>query len=238
MWTTVFSDDGDMAASEYDESITVPYQSGEVPTASGQEQKSYFESTDPQDFVNQQFQAPTGQQPYLEKRITTSSPTHFRTVSNDVPPAESAFAKEYLIYADRDQQDFLEQYGRDENKTDTQNRRLFGEDDASGGLYREYHSGDGSFEVQMEDPFSPTSVGGLMEEAIERTAEPPKHVVTGAPKRSPIAPAETGTLQSKRKKTPEITITSHEEEKKDEEDSDAETSPSSDEDDYPDQVNI
>lgn len=87
----------------------------------------------------------------------------------------------------------------------------------------------------MEDPLSPTSPGTIVDQAIQKVQHEPQKQQWQV-KRGPIQPAETGTLQSKRKKTPEITITSHEEPQRDEdEDSDAETSPS-DEDDYPDQV--
>ncbi|KAI6175357.1 hypothetical protein M3Y97_00680100 [Aphelenchoides bicaudatus] len=219
MWTTVFSDDGDMAASEYDESTSGPFsyqQSGQEPSAP----PPYSDT-----------------QPYLERRVKASSPSSFKAIADELPPAEEAFAKEYLIYADRDQQDFLEQYGRVESGIETTTSRHFNDTTPDSKFYHDaFHSADGSFEVQMEDPFSPTSSGGIVEEAIEQTTKAPQqHFVAAStlPKRSPIAPAETGTLQSKKKKTPEITITSHEEEKDD--DSDAETSPS-DEDDYPDQV--
>lgn len=87
----------------------------------------------------------------------------------------------------------------------------------------------------MEDPLSPTTSDTVVDQMSSKASAQwqERQSIT----RGPIQPAESGTLQSKRKRTPEITITSHEEQQKgsDDEDSDGETTPS-DEDDYPDQV--
>jgi hypothetical protein len=108
------------------------------------------------------------------------------------------------------------------------------------------NGGDGSFEVQMEDPMSPTTCNDIVDAALSQAQHDSGSLSQWQQQqRQPVGRAETGTLQSKKKRTPEIMITSHEEQareqareqgQRDEEDSDAETSPSSDEDDYPDQV--
>jgi hypothetical protein len=82
MWTTVFSDDGDMAASEFDEET------------SG---------------ITQQ-----PQQPYQEQRVAFTGSPVYRAELQEVQRIEPKYADEYLIYADRDQQELLEQYGKDE----------------------------------------------------------------------------------------------------------------------------
>ncbi|KAI6181014.1 Tag-80 [Aphelenchoides besseyi] len=136
MWETVFTDDGDMAASEYDEI-----------------------------------------QPHVSYEQRDPSPIIWQANSAQLPQQEQA----ELIYESQDQQNRMELYGR---------------------------TADGSFEVQMEDPLSPTTM-----------------IVSSTLAENAVAKAE----REITKRTPEITVT------QEEEDSDAETSPS-DEDDYPDQV--
>lgn len=142
MWTTVFSDDGDIAASEYD--------GGEV---------SIIESED--QGVEQQ-QQDLVQQP-IQERVVKSSIDHNR-------------------------HDHL------------------------------FDLGDGSFELEMEDPLSPT-------------------VIVSTVASNKVSDAKAGfSKMIEIPRTPQIKITQHEDEKNSDEDSDAETPPSSDEDDYPDQV--
>ncbi|KAI6220813.1 hypothetical protein M3Y99_01590700 [Aphelenchoides fujianensis] len=161
MWTTVFSDDGDLAASEYDE-IT----------------------------------------PHVSYEQRDKSPPVWQVQSDDLPEAREEQAD--LIYDSRDQQERMEMYGR-------------------------LADADGSFEVQMEDPLSPTNTmvvsSALAGEAVDRA----ERELKGRRHRGESATGH------RPKGTPEITITHHEPQKEEDEDSDAETSPS-DEDDYPDQI--
>lgn len=199
MWTTVFSDDGDLAASEYDEE-----------TAPSQQQQ---------------------QQAYQEQRVSTARSPIYQAKSSEVISPEPQRAEEYLIYSSRDQQDLLEQYGK-HDKVESESSAYSQEKDFHRRSTQDsaFASGDGSFEIQMEDPLSPTTVSAaIIDQEIERAQ---------TTRIGSIRPIETGTLRPKKKRAPEITITSHEESQKtgEEEDSDAETPPSSEEDDYPDQV--
>jgi hypothetical protein len=194
MWTTVFSDDGDVAASEYDETANLVQ-----PTPSA----------------------------YQEQRTKMSGSPVYHAKTSNVRIAEPQYTED-LIYASRDQQDFLEQYGKQEESQEVQSEidqsRHSTTDSA-------FISGDGSFEIQMEDPLSPTA---FVDQADSKSQDTQWRGRQGI---KSIQPAETGTLQSKRKRTPEIKVTSHEEQQKesDEDSSDAETSPSDDEE-YPDQI--
>ncbi|CAD5219158.1 unnamed protein product [Bursaphelenchus okinawaensis] len=142
MWTTVFSDDGDIAATEYDSEVSI------IETDENEKNKNIIQPP----------------RPVTEQIVTTSL-------------------------------------------------------ESDDGSHHLHEFNDGSFEVQMEDPLSPTVIVSMV------ASNNVNNVTTGFSKMMEVT------------KTPEIKITSHEEiEKTSDDESDAETPPSSDEDDYPDRV--
>lgn len=93
MWTTVFSDDGDVAASEYDEETANLTQSSLVHPSS-----------------------------YREQRTSMTGSPLYHAKTSEVRVAEPQYVDEYLIYASKDQQDFLEQYGKESGNQEDQVR--------------------------------------------------------------------------------------------------------------------